>query len=232
MKMDRIIRSVTISGGFGISTALSIWGQLPAVKNDASSSWVTGDPAFGFRWQPVSTFSKKGWKLFLNEGIVFPFGNQDIVGANNLIDEGSSNSLLGKGTYSNRFVGEIWLRPENQRSFGIQFLWETPLSLNNKKIRPGSVFQLSVNAIDYRFTKPGIVPYLTLSYRRQFSDSIKGNPVQNTDGWFVHGIGALDIRINTKIHTTLSVSSPWIVGIEGSDIKQLNLGLAFRWQTN
>ncbi len=92
------------------------------------------------------------------------------------------NTLARQGVYLNRFVAELWFLSQALRAFGSQLLWDIALNENSDGFNPGRVFQLTVHTLDYQFSKPGIIPYLALSYRNKRTDRFEDNIVANSAG--------------------------------------------------
>ena len=228
LKISRRVDSATLSGGMGLTDRLSLWGQLPLVEDSRVNSWQIGDPALGFRWGPFSTQEKSRFILFFNQGFVFPLNKTQSIAAGgaSVVENNISNALLGQGVYLNRSVAETWINYRRQRAFGAQLSWEFSLNENRNGFNPGRVLQLSLHTIDYRFARAGIVPYIALVYRNEKVDRLGGQNLENSAGWFIQGIAALNARISRSYHATVSISGPIITGLDGTDLKQLNIGIA------
>jgi len=220
-----VIQTLLMSAGLGVTDGLSLWMQIPRIQATEKAIWEFGDPAIGFRWRPIPTTASRRLHVFINEGFVFPVRRMDPSGD---WQNGAVRSVKSQGVYLNRFVAELWFLTLTQRTFGTQLLWDFALNENSNGFNPGHVFQLTVHTLDYRFSKPGIIPYFALSYRNKRSDQFEDNIVANSAGWFVQGVAALDVRISPTEHITFSVSAPLIVGIEGMQMRQVNFGLTLR----
>ena len=220
-----VVQTLQMSAGLGLTDRLSLWTQIPRIQASDKSKWEFGDSAFGFRWSPISTMISKRLSVFMNEGFVLPVRRTK---TSEDWQSGTVNSVKSQGVYLNRFVAELWFLSQTQRTFGTQLLWDFALNENSDGFNPGRVFQLTVHTLDYQFSKPGIVPYLALSYRNKRTDRFEDNIVANSAGWFVQGVVALDVRISSTEHVTFSVSAPLIIGIEGTQLKQVNFGLTLR----
>lgn len=220
-----VIQNLVLSVGIGVTRRLSLWAQIPRIQSSTKADWEIGDPAIGFRWRPVSSGVFKRLNVFMNEGFVIPVQRSAIS-----VDP--QNSTIGsvniEGVYLNRFVAELWFQSQNQRTFGTQLLWDFALNENSDGFNPGRVIQLTLHTLDYRYSKPGIIPYFALFYRHERTDRLEDNVVANSAGWVIQGVAALDIRISPNERITLSVSAPLIIGIEGLQMKQINFGLALR----
>lgn len=230
-RIDRLIQSINIIGGLGLVQSTSLWGQFPVVKTGEKRIWTVGDPAFGVRFRSPSHGLMESRTFFVNQGFVFPVGDYSTasLGEGSTIQDGTSTPLPVKGVYVSRTVGEIWDQAFSERTFGLQMLLDLPLSTNDEGIKPGRAFQLSGHAIDHRFSKPGLVPFVGITFRNQQADTFNGNPILNSGGWFVHGIAALDVRVSPNYSATVSISAPWIMGMEGTKLRQINMGLSLRW---
>ena len=220
-----VVQTLLMSAGLGITDRLSLWTQLPRIQAGENARWEFGDPAIGFRWRPKSTTTSKSLNVFMNEGFVFPVRRTD---TSEDWQSGTVSSVKSQGVYLNRFVAELWFLSQTQRAFGTQLLWDFALNENSDGFNPGRVFQLTVHTLDYQFSKSGIIPYVALSYRNERTDRFEDSIVANSAGWFVQGVVALDVRISPTERITFSVSAPLIIGIEGTQMKQVNLGLTLR----
>lgn len=220
-----VIQTLLMSVGLGLTDRLSLWTQIPRIQASKKANWELGDPAIGFRWRPLSTTTSKGLNVYMNEGVVFPVRRTK---ASEDWQSGTVSSVKSQGVYLNRFVAELWFLSQTRRTFGMQLLWDFALNENSDGFNPGRVFQLTVHTLDYQFSKPGIIPYFALSYRNERTDRFEDSIVANSAGWFVQGVAALDVRISPTEHVTFSVSAPLIIGIEGAQMKQVNLGLTLR----
>ena len=231
VNIKRVTQSATISGGIGITDRISLWGQAPFVKDHRSNRWKSGDPAVGFRLRPIQAKVSQSVALFFNQGLVIPIRKPGIDKSERetVAQTGVVSSLLAQGVYLNRTVGELWYDSENQRLFGLQLLLDFALNEKKESFNPGRVVQLTLHTIDFRFIRPGIIPYLALSYRNEKPDQIAGDTIENSAGWFIYGIGALDVRISSSYHANLSISGPVVRGIEGVDLRQVNFGVGLRW---
>ncbi len=228
----RVTDLVSLSGGIGLARGLSLWGQIPLGKNRDESRWTMGNPAFGLRWRPGVLETERGVIVYVNEGLVVPLG-ESLFGSYEdpslgQIDAGRTPAA--QSAYLNRAVTEVWIDSKKSRLFGLQFLWDFPLNRASGGIHPGEVLQLSLHTIDRRFAGPGFVPYLALIYRNQGPDKKGGREIENSEGWFIHGIAALTVRLSPDYRVTVSTSGPLMIGIVGADLSQTNFGISLFWQ--
>ena len=220
-----VVQTLLMSAGLGITDRLSLWTQIPRIQASEKATWEFGDPAIGIRWRPISTTISKRLNVVMNEGFVLPMLRTK---ASDDWQSGTVSSVKSQGVFLNRFVAELWFLSQTQRTFGMQLLWDFALNKNSDGFSPGHVFQLTMHTLDYQFSKPGIVPYFALSYRNERADRFEDSIVANSAGWFIQGVAALDVRISPTERITFSVSAPLIIGIEGTQLKQINLGLTLR----
>ncbi|MFQ6675574.1 MAG: hypothetical protein ACE5LH_04420, partial [Fidelibacterota bacterium] len=222
---SQTIRSAILSGGIGITRGLSLWGQIPFTESNRSGSWLAGDPAIGFRWTPLVK-AGSSFSFSINDGIILPLaqGLKDDPGLPRASGVGQDRALPGTGVFLNRTVAEGWVFTQTLRLFGIQLLLDLPVTQGRDGFSPGRAFQVGLHSIDRRFTWRGIIPFLSLTYRREGADQLDGDVLANSSGWFIYLAGAMDIRLSSRYRLTLTASTPLVNGMDGTDLDQASGG--------
>lgn len=210
-------RIVTFSAGLGVTRMLSLWSQLP-IYSFNSKPWQLGDIGLGIKINPMKlNHSGSGPILFFNQGIVIPTNNNSVL-------TDSIFGLTAADQFLSRSMIEMWTRSDNEVIFGLLASADFLIKNNPFQDLENNIYQLAFYSVDQRYKNKKITPIGSIIYRY---DPLN-NPHLN-EPWFLQLMGAIDLQLQNGYGITVSVSSPIIIGFEGSDINQVNINLDFRW---
>jgi hypothetical protein len=213
------VQTATLAGGIGLNRGFSLWLQVPLVKSQRRTEWDIGEFGISLRWNPFQWTLPRQHQLYFNGGVIFPW--KELTGKSTGVDVGVAT--LGQTLM--RTSVEFWRFSSSDYTFGVQALWDLPVDPGAADFRyRDRVEQVTAYVVDQRFIPYRVIPRLSLSYRYDHRFKSAG-----TAGWFIQGLGALDIRLPHRFLATLSVGGPIVIGIEGADLSQTNVSVGLRF---